>query len=646
MRGRMGRQPSTKERGAKDLEKGSGDSFKSYERNLKGLRKICFVANIRRVCDWSLGFCALMWASAVLLGAYVNSLAQWDFFDVSLLLFLEGLRFSGAAVLRVFGIYRCWQLGRWALRLAEFFIPLGMGGFALLSIWSSKIGLTICAGKLVLHLAPDHPPAPAPVTSGGEEVHLPASLTVFYCIILADAIILLLGSSVAGIMRLSYFISNAKSLTSYHDKMLADDISWMQPGVDLQFAFEIQSMKYRKGKTALQVGKEFADLISYVFMDEKGMEAAEAALKSEDGYVREAAANMVGFWAVLEKLESPQNYKLPLRYHTEVLSELANRARESNGKIGAAAANSLGLLLEADGNEVIAMVLLLEADGDKELHLVDSLLRRPAKLLKVMQEPNRRQGISDERNKKGVAQELLQKELGAHIYALRQLLLCLKRLGSANGELCGYATQEQQLAAQKLVKRMSKALQVPLTNPHSTTSIEAFHLTPTASHTSISEEAIHVPPNILPSSISTNSTNSNPPNTTSNLPSSTISKEYKAFRFFRSTNPIHSSPTTIELTASTPCATSACSDEPIDRLDSFLSKCLPSSHTELNSYSQDEGHTKYYMEIKSMLESYTQSHDQRRRRFNIARYVLPFALPLICFGAGFLFKVLIPRDPN
>lgn len=390
------------------------ESSQQYAKSLKGMQKIALVTDLTAVCNWFLGFCALTWASAVLLGAYIENLSKWDYYDVSLLLFVEGLRFGLAAFLRLLG-YRLSNFARWSLQSVAFSLPLGMGGFAVLSILPDHVRRRIhdrFTGRSTPPAPPTFDVAPPPYDSPYRS--LTPSREIFYALVLLNAFILLLGSSVTGLMRQRYVKPNVRSLCKYHDKMMdSTSTSWLRPAVDLNFAFQIQASQYRKGDSARDVCKKNTDLIWYLYTYDKGVgDAVEAALAAEDRYMQQAAANIIGFWAILEaevEVQAAGLKSYPLCFQREMLSKLADIAAESYGSLSAAAARSFALLLKSVDPKLIGLVANVRGNSSGK-DLIEILLSRAAELL----------------HPRYHVPQILQQESHAHIYALSEYLCYLQ----------------------------------------------------------------------------------------------------------------------------------------------------------------------------------------------------------------------------
>lgn len=405
---------------------------KDYESSLRALKAVAFVKDTVSIINGFLVLCALTWASAVLLGAYVQQLTEWHFFEVPGLLLAEGLRIGLVAFHRAVG-YRLPNIIRQGLLAAEIILPLGMSGFAVLGIIPdhkrdairhdffrhSKISNALTSSpsskfsasltQLISSSAPI--PLPPPPPPPGPFNDMRVSLQIFYDIIIFNALVLVLEFFITSFMNYILRItSTAKSsLRNYYDKMVQGNGSWLRVGVDLDFGFKMQSFDYKRGSSAKEVCKMYTDLVWYLYVHEGGFEAAEAAMANSDSYVRQAAANMVGFWAVLESLEEVEGCRLPLRFQNGLLSKLADIAANSYGPTGTAAACSIALLLKSDP---VGMVTGMHSQSGQGL--VAILLKRVTQLLPMHQVINFPLG------------QVLQEESRGHIHALRKLLFHLK----------------------------------------------------------------------------------------------------------------------------------------------------------------------------------------------------------------------------
>lgn len=338
--------------------------LEEYDAKLKRVKLVALITSALYSSSWFLGFCALTWATVVVLGGFVPELSKRDFYSVSFLLLLEAIRLAASTF---FGNIVTRSLTSQSTDPTKFRYDDSVRQIivAVFRIVDLAFQLTVIAISVLVPLQRwrnfigEHAEDKGKPFDG-----LRHSLRIFYFVVLLNATVATI--AVIHSTTIASFFVTSYSLRRYYDKVV-----WRDMYIGLlrahdfdfvKFAFKTQSDEYRRRMRPPLVGAQYKDLIAYLFAHPKGFEAAHSALSSDDIYEQEAAANIVGLWAQLDR------ERRVLRLQRRLLSKLADVV--DNQETGRAATLSFEQLAKVDREGV------LKVRNESGSYLVDILVDR------------------------------------------------------------------------------------------------------------------------------------------------------------------------------------------------------------------------------------------------------------------------------
>ncbi|KAI5068731.1 hypothetical protein GOP47_0017076, partial [Adiantum capillus-veneris] len=258
------------------------------------------------------GFFALTWATVVLLGGFASVLRLLDFYLITILLLLEGIRLF---IVQLFSKPLIHDSGQPSQAMA-----LDVPHIAALVFLLATTSLVLTIVRLILsrshHLSEK---IPSTVQS-----NLPTSLYVFYSLVVINATLAmasalrrplnrelcdrnqiswgqLLQIHRSSAQELAMDHINQNSLKCYHDEVY---MTAMEVGLReanqlnfLDFAFKKLGWDYKRSIRPETVMELNRDMISYLYHNKQGIAMAFEHLKSGDVWQQQVAASLPGFWA-------------------------------------------------------------------------------------------------------------------------------------------------------------------------------------------------------------------------------------------------------------------------------------------------------------------------------------------------------------
>lgn len=357
----------------------AGDAFfQHYESKLQKAKIMAFIANVMYSLNWFLGFCALTWASAVILGGLLTSLSQHDYYSVVALLLLEAVRLS---IITFFAKFVTWKLVRGSADPQRLVYNDArrqrLQGIA--RILEQAVQLTVIAISVLV-----------PIRRLGDlnsfsamRIHailikdfdgLETSLYIFYVLVLVNGAIA--GLAVIFSKNVVPFFVDSFSLRKYYEtivwKGMDEGLLHARDFELLSWTFQMQADEYRRNTRALVVKELYGDMMKFLYYHprHKGFEAAKVALESEDTFEREAAANIVGLWVLLTaEVEESAAVKKDKKADgkTRASASAMAESKESGDKINASSMSSANplarLLIQARLLEKLADALDSDESG-------------------------------------------------------------------------------------------------------------------------------------------------------------------------------------------------------------------------------------------------------------------------------------------
>eukprot|EP00250_Pteridium_aquilinum_P022368 c25361_g1_i4 orf=175-1761(+) len=325
----------------------------SYEAELSTAVQAAWAVGCLHALSRFLALCNLTWATVVLLGAFASKLLPHDFAFVVGLIVLEATRLASAA-------FFTRLLNRTLVSLSQDPKKIhhnedGQYSYAHRArIFSHFLqGILISPSFIlpairILPLSYDHKIHNLLIPLNYDYINVPdihnllRSLRIFYSLVLINSLVTLVNLICSAIAFCSLNKPPEQSILRYYDKVLENAMTCGVVEADdfvfLCFAYKMLGAEYSRNVQPEAVAKNHKRLIQYLYAHRLGMDFLQIYLDVEDVFVRQAAANMVGFWANSGwgGLEEP--VKLP----EELLTKLADRV--GTGQVGWAAINSFGSL--------------------------------------------------------------------------------------------------------------------------------------------------------------------------------------------------------------------------------------------------------------------------------------------------------------
>eukprot|EP00249_Psilotum_nudum_P003528 c16942_g1_i1 orf=1-1053(-) len=288
------------------------DIIKDYELKLHKVRRAAYVTAGLQSITHFLALCNLTWATVVLLGGFVSTLASWDFYVVSCLLLIDAGRYS--TTLFFSKMVTKGSQNPEKLRLMDFQPSL-----------ADLIRIIALVGQVIFVLPSFFLPI-IRLKSGGfqrslesPQPNLDISLRVFYSLFLINAVT----ASVAILYSLFHTSSRDKTIQDYYDEVLqrALDKGILEANnFDFfEFAFRVWIHDYSRNVHRKVVCEVRKNLIEYLHAHRKGVEAVGLLLESDDTYSQQAAASIVGIWAGDSDIDPNQ---LPKSLFTKLADKL------------------------------------------------------------------------------------------------------------------------------------------------------------------------------------------------------------------------------------------------------------------------------------------------------------------------------------
>lgn len=297
------------------------------------------VGALQNVCRF-LAYCNLTWATVVLLGGSVSSLGSADFRVVTALLLLEAGRLG-------FAIFFSRLVRKALVKLSqnppllkrEDIRPTLATALRALS----QVGQTIC-------ISPSFalPIIRLRVLQHSSVHNLLFSLRIFYTLALMNASVGLAAVACSIVFLILLFEKTEQSIQGCYDEILQrtleSGIVQVQDFDFFDFAFKLLGKEFARNAQPLTVKKNYELLLNYMHAHRHGVDFLQAYLdRSDEVFVQQAAANMVGFWA-----DQNQSVKwLP----KSLLTKLADKL--GPGQVGWAAANSFNAVAKIDARLVL-----------------------------------------------------------------------------------------------------------------------------------------------------------------------------------------------------------------------------------------------------------------------------------------------------
>lgn len=338
------------------------DIVETYEAKLHRVKRMAVITATIHSFGKFLGYCALTWASVVILGGYVPNLNKHDFFAVTVLVLVEAFRvavstFFANIVTRNL-VYRTNNPTKLRYddsdrqRIIAIARVAGPAGQAI-------------AFTFTIIISVQRFPHPSGKENSSSFDGLRHSLRIFYSLVVLHGIVSVFGA-------LHSIILVPLCVTSYSLRTYYDRVVWrgmcngLLQACDfdfLKFAFEVQAHEYRRNMRAPVVRALYEDLLKYLFWHSKGFAVALIALDSSDSFEQEAAANIVGLWTKLD------TEGCRIRLQVRLLSKLADMV--DNQDTGRAAVVSFEHLARIDPEGVLQV---RSQSGNKSM--VEILVKR------------------------------------------------------------------------------------------------------------------------------------------------------------------------------------------------------------------------------------------------------------------------------
>ncbi|MCO5613528.1 hypothetical protein L7F22_067805 [Adiantum nelumboides] len=358
--------------------------FKDFECKLKQVKYSALLTACFYSANRFLGFCALTWASAVILGALLSQLSSRDFYPVTFLLLLIAVRLFigicfGHYITRklmrdfhdpTFTVYNHHNVPFSAKKHSDIL-------FAIFRMLDQAIQVAIIVFDAIFACRRFHAVLVRPNNENTEFNVIDSSLLIFYGIASLDGLIAFLAVVHCKILILLYVQSY--SLRDYYDEMVCRymNIFWTGMGNEMLFAsdydiltfvFRSLAQSYRQRSKEFLILKLYEDVAVYVYScpQGQGFEAARVALLSNDAYARKAAVNMLCLWADMDTSEEI------IRHQKNLLSALAQALQDNIQGTGHAAALCFERLGKKDALRILGVKSV--KSGEKLAHILIDLV--------------------------------------------------------------------------------------------------------------------------------------------------------------------------------------------------------------------------------------------------------------------------------
>ncbi|KAI5067644.1 hypothetical protein GOP47_0018172 [Adiantum capillus-veneris] len=312
------------------------------------------------------GYCALTWATVVLLGGFASVLRLLDFYLISALLLAEGMRlfivqtFSKLLSRAFFRERPLPEDFEFDDRQASHALRLDLVGQFFSFILAAASLASTCV-RLVLASQCGHALSETnPDPDEGPSINLPPALRIFYVIVLCNSIFALLSSVLRPILRLCYHGSTGlgttlaacfglkllqeDSLICFHDEVYKIGVEMGLPEADmvdiLDFAFTKLAGDYKRNIRPPLIKQLNKDMIRHLYKGQHGIAMACDYLKGAgDMWKQIAAANLPGLWVEESRIESQVALFWALRERMFGAGKDAESALNSVEALGRAWAN-------------------------------------------------------------------------------------------------------------------------------------------------------------------------------------------------------------------------------------------------------------------------------------------------------------------
>ncbi|KAH7387403.1 hypothetical protein KP509_16G021600 [Ceratopteris richardii] len=287
---------------------------------------VAFLQKLSRV----VGIMALTWATAVLLGGFVSNLITWDFYLVSTLLLLQSLRlfltemFAKTISWIRFREHQDPRKFQFTDRQPHLQNRLSRVG----SIFGAVLAAICMIGTAIrLQGKSSHPfyskdGGNQNMSKDGDNqnMNLVRSIMIFYMLVLINSAIAVLSfllheiafQQIQRISSASCDNSLATFYNSIYKTAIDDSMSKAEDVQLLEFGFEKIAGELKRNIRHQRVRTLNSRMLKFMYSDH-GVAMACAQMKSEDLWKLTAAANLPGFWAKENKIETHQDLFYRLR---------------------------------------------------------------------------------------------------------------------------------------------------------------------------------------------------------------------------------------------------------------------------------------------------------------------------------------------
>ncbi|MCO5610045.1 hypothetical protein L7F22_064280 [Adiantum nelumboides] len=269
-----------------------------FEEQVRSSKKHALLVAGLQLASRFLGFCALTWATVVLLGGFAAALRLLGFYVISILLLLEGARLF---IVHIFSKLLSRALFRELHRPEDFqFIDRQAIEAVRLDLMGQGLSLLLAAASLTSAIvrlsltAHGHPLSEntVPASPGRSRSNLPASLRIFYAMVICNSTSAFASSSLRPLLRPCYPgnacvslaaclfrrsrpCSQQDSLMCFHDEVYKTAIEMGLPEAErleiLEFGFTKLASDYKRNIRPPLIRELNKDLIQYMYNSQYGM---------------------------------------------------------------------------------------------------------------------------------------------------------------------------------------------------------------------------------------------------------------------------------------------------------------------------------------------------------------------------------------
>ncbi|KAI5083068.1 hypothetical protein GOP47_0002811 [Adiantum capillus-veneris] len=302
----------------KQPERGPGPGKfdrKAFELKVEKAKNGALLVAVLHLLSRFFGYCALTWATVVLLGGFSSSLRILDFFLISCLLLLEGARLF---IVQVFSKILSKTFFRESHRPEDFeFKDMQYSKANRMDMYGQAISGILAIASFISTMVRFGLHGDPPLSGVGSDKNrnLVYALYAFYLLVILNSFLGLSSAVLRPFLRArcdgvptNNSLIKQNSLMRFHDEVyrmaMNDGIVEADQLDILEFAYAKLSSDYKRNIRPPLMKAQNKDLFCYLYHNQQGIAMTCEYLSSTDVWKQLVAANLPGFWAEEPRIES------------------------------------------------------------------------------------------------------------------------------------------------------------------------------------------------------------------------------------------------------------------------------------------------------------------------------------------------------